>query len=173
VPFTCMFSLSFRFTDQSFYASHHPFILVDLTAYLLPFDPNNIWWWVHIMKTLVTLSFLFHLMFFSGPNILSALCGYYTCIIRPDPYFPKSAHHIHIHDVIMIEISISVIYFLSVYDLHIVMTSPIHHCWYVTQFCFVNPNKPQSHVHLEVCCSVPVSFTYMYSGSSRLLCYKQ
>ena len=55
-------------------------------------------------------------MFFSGPNILSALCGYYTCTIRPDPYFRKSAHSIHICVVIMNEISISVIYFLSVYD---------------------------------------------------------
>ena len=43
VPFTSMLSLSFRFTDQHLYASHHPCILVDLTAYLLLFDPNNIW----------------------------------------------------------------------------------------------------------------------------------
>jgi len=59
----------------------------------------------------------------------------------------------------MNEISISVIYFLSVYDSHSVKTRPIHHCLYVTQFCFVNLNKPQSHVHLAVCCSVSVSVT--------------
>lgn len=43
VPFTSMLSLSFRVTGQSLYAGHHPCILVDQTAYLLSFDPNNIW----------------------------------------------------------------------------------------------------------------------------------
>jgi hypothetical protein len=61
----------------------------------------------------------------TGPDILSALCGYYTCTVRPDLYFPKSAHHIHICVVIMNEISITVIYFLSVYDLHSIITGPI------------------------------------------------
>jgi hypothetical protein len=46
-----------------------------------------------------------------------------SCTVRPDLYFPKSTHHIHICVVIMNEISISVIYFLSVYDLHSVITA--------------------------------------------------
>jgi len=87
-------------------------------------------------------------------QIFSVRCvGYYTRTIRPDRISLKSTHHIHICVVIKNGISISVIYFLSVYDLHGVITADR------SPSCFINPNKAQSHCHLAVRSSIPVSFT--------------